>query len=155
LVELSLSLGENEMRKAFYVLCLCFVLSCTVKAEPRKVVQRGGEIKLEIAFKANLQVQNVFLIWQTYESIGPSQTGMATAFGCAADVVSTAKGVQLSCKVPLNAADGHYNLTSVSVETSEQKRKYGFQQDFPAEIELDIKGGNRSPVPNIKAIHLD
>ena len=143
------------MKSAFCFFSLFFVLGSALEAEPHKVVQRGGSVTLEVSFKADLQVQSAFLTWQTYDSMGPSQAGMSSSFVCPARIVSSQQSVQLSCEIPLNVADGHYYLTSVSVETGQYRRKYSFQHELPTDIELDVKGGNRAPVPNIKTIHFN
>lgn len=120
----------------------------------QRKAQRGAVLAIETEFKSDVKVQAAFLTWQTYDSISPEQSGMATAFRCAADVVPNGTSPKLSCKVPFDVADGHYCLTSIFVKTSECEREYNFQRDLPTDVEVDIKGGKQISVPDFKPIQL-
>ena len=112
---------------------------------------------------ANAPVQAASLTWQAfhlvdpqtqqiYDEVSPEQKGMATAFLCDADVVANNRNIGMSCKVPLNVADGTYYLTAVSIRTKDSERKYTWYADLTAEVEVQIKGGEEVRVPPIKSI---
>ena len=128
-------------------------LICTsgALAAPKHTVQRGGALVVETRFSADLNVQAAFLTWQTYDEIRSNQKGMATAFRCSADVAAREINITLSCKVPLNVADGHYYLTSISIPTNDSEQKYSWY-DEPFYVEVQIKGGEAVAVPQIRSI---
>lgn len=112
---------------------------------------------------ANAPVQAASLTWQAfhltdpmtqraYDEVSPEQRGMATAFLCDADLVANDSGLAISCKVPLNVADGIFYLTAISIRTRDSERKYTWLGDLPADVEIQIKGGEEVRVPHIKSI---
>jgi predicted acyltransferase (DUF342 family) len=107
---------------------------------------------IETQFTANVRPQAASLTWQTYDPVSPEQKGMATAFLCDADVVANNSSLAMSCKVPLNVADGTYYLTAISVRTKDSERKYTWLGDLPADVEVQIKGGEELIVPHIRSI---
>jgi hypothetical protein len=77
---------------------------------------------------------------------------MATAFRCDADVLANDSNVTLSCKVPLDVADGTYYLTAISIRTSDSERNYSWLGGLPADVEVQIKGGEEVIMPHIRSV---
>ena len=117
---------------------------------------------IETRFSAEVSsVQEVFLTWQTYDeanqnkkSIGQNLPGvMATAFRCKADAVVNSNSLRLSCKVPLDVADGTYYLTSISIQTGDYEKTYSWH-DEPFFVQVRIQGGEAVPDPQITSVEL-
>jgi hypothetical protein len=139
-------------RQLLGIALLSFVCGPVVMATPRHTVKRGTVILIGTQFATSVRVQTASLSWQTYDPIGPAQRGMATAFRCDADVVANDSSVALSCKVPLNVADGTYYLTAISIRTSDSERMYSWIRDLPADIEVQIRGGEEMIMPHIRSV---
>jgi len=131
---------------------LSIMYASNAPAAPRHTTQRGGVLVIETQFDTDVKVQAAFLTWQTYDEISREQRGMATAFHCDADVVASRAGFTLSCKVPLDVADGHYYLTVISIRTSDSERKYSWFDDLRADVDVHIKGGEEVTVPHMSSI---
>lgn len=121
-------------------------------AAPKHTVQRRGQLVIVTQFAANVRIQKAAMTWQTYDPVTPQQKGMETAFGCHADAVADNGTLALSCKVPLEVADGTYHLTTIYIRTDGSERNYSWLGDLPAEIEVHIKGGEAVIAPHIKSI---
>ena len=68
-------------------------------------------------------------------------------------VVANADRLTLSCKVPLDVADGNYHLTAISVRASDFEKKYGWN-DVPLDLHVQIKGGEETPLPRLRSVLL-
>lgn len=132
-------------------------------AKPKHTFQRGAVFSVQMQLVANAPVQAASLTWQAfhlvdpmtqriYDEVSPEQKGMAAAFLCDADVVATNSSLAISCKVPLNVADGIYYLTAISIRTRDSERKYTWLGDLPADVEIQIRGGEEVKVPHIRSI---
>ena len=156
-----------KARQLLAVALISFAYSSDALAAPKHTVRRGEVLVIETQFTANAKVQAAFLTWQTFDyspisdhemihrhhdANSPDRKGMATTFGCDADVVTNNSGVVLSCKVPLDVADGNYFLTAVSIRTNDSERKYTWLGDLPTDIEVRIKGGEELIVPEMRSI---
>lgn len=140
-------------------------LVCTsaTPAKPKLTVQRGAAFSVHMQLAANAPVQAAYLTWQAYyqedpknrriyDHVSPEQKGMATVFRCDADVVANDNSLAMSCRVPLDVADGTYYLTAVSIRTRDTERKYTWLGDLPVDVEVQIKGGEEVKVPHIRSI---
>ena len=152
-----------KSRQFLAIALMGFVCTPAILAKPKLTVQRGAVFSVQMQLVANAPVQTAYLTWQTYyredpktrrvyEQVGPDQKGMATAFHCDADVVANDSNLAMSCKVPLDVADGTYYLTAVSIRTRDSERKYTWLGDLPADVEVQIKGGEEVKVPHIRSI---
>lgn len=152
-----------KSRQFLAIALMGFVCTPATLAKPKLTVQRGAVFSVQMQLAANAPVQAAYLTWQTYyredpktgqiyEQVSPNQKGMATAFHCDADVVANDNSLAMSCKVPLDVADGAYYLTAVSIRTRDSERKYTWLGDLPADVEVLIKGGEEVRVPHIKSI---
>lgn len=122
---------------------------------PPHAIERGKSIAIEVQFKAAAHVNAANLTWQTFGEVKAKQSGMKRGFACVADVARVSSDVvAFTCKVPLTVADGHYVLTSISVETDDVKREYSFTKDLPVDIYADIKGGPELTVADLKSLAL-
>lgn len=149
---------------------MCFLCTSPTVAKPKPTIakskhtfQRGAVFSIQMELAADAPVQAASLTWQAfhlvdpqtqqiYDEVSPEQKGMATAFFCDADVVANNRNLEMSCKVPLNVADGTYYLTAISIRTKDSERKYTWYGDLTAEVEVQIKGGEEVRVPHIKSI---
>jgi len=122
-------------------------------AKPKHTVQRGAALVLETQWFPSVNVQAASLTWQTYDTLSPEQRHMATAFRCDANVVATTTGHTMSCKVPLDVADGNYYLTSIFIKTEDSERMYRWQ-DQAFYIDVQVKGGERVPPPYVLSVLL-
>lgn len=154
-----------KSRQLLAIALLSFLGGSIAMATPRHTVKRGTVLLIETQFVANVKVQAASLTWQAfqlvdphthevYDDVSPAQRGMARAFRCDANVVASQSGVAFSCKVPLDVADGIYYLISISIQTSDSERKYSWLHDLPADVEVQIEGGDALIVPHIKAIQV-
>ena len=130
-------------------------LTCAPYAStaPRPMIQRGTALVLETRFSQNVKVQAASLTWQTFDEISPKQKGMARAFHCEADIVASADSLTLSCKVPLDIADGDYYLTSMAIRANDFEQKYDWTNE-PFDVHVKIKGGQEAPLPRVKSVLL-
>jgi hypothetical protein len=149
----SLQQGGRVANKLLASALISLVCASDVLAAPKHTVQRGGALVVETRFSANLNVQAASLTWQTYDETRPNQKGLATAFRCNAEVAANETNLTLSCKVPLDVADGHYYLTSISIRTNDSEQKYSWY-DEPLYVEVQIKGGEAVAAPQIKSVQL-
>jgi hypothetical protein len=142
---------------------MSFVCTSPTVAKPIHTFQRGAVFSIQVELAADAPVQAASLTWQafhlvdpqtqqTYDEVSPAQKGMATAFLCDTDVVANNGSLEMSCKVPLNVADGTYYLTAISIRTKDSERKYTWYGDLTAEVEVQVKGGEEVRVPHIKSI---
>lgn len=149
---------------------MSFVCASATPAKPKPTVakpihtfQRGAVFSIQMELAANAPVQAASLTWQAfhladpmtqrvYDEVSREQKGMATAFLCDADVVANNRSLEMSCKVPLNVADGTYYLTAISMRMKDFERKYTWYDDLRAEVEVQIKGGEEVRVPHIESI---
>lgn len=126
-------------------------------------VQRGAVFSIQIELAASASVQAASLTWQAFQlldphtheiedHLSPEQQGMARAFLCDADVVAKNSSLEISCKVPLNVADGIYYLTAISIRTRDSERQYTWLGDLPADVVVQISGGEEVRVPHIQSI---
>lgn len=143
-----------KSRQLLAIALLSFLGGPVAMATPRHSVKRGSVLLIETQFAANVKVQAAYLNWQTYDPISSAQRGMASAFRCNADVATNESSVALSCKVPLDVADGTYYLTSISIRTSDSEWNYSWLEDLPTDVEVRIEGGDALIVPHIKAIQV-
>lgn len=152
-----------KSRQFLAIALMGFVFTPATLAKPKLTVQRGAAFSVQMQLVANAPVQAAYLTWQTYyredpksrriyEQVSPDQKGMATTFHCDADVAANESNLAMSCKVPLDVADGTYYLTAVSIRTKDSERKYTWYDDLTAEVEVQIKGGEEVKVPHIKSI---
>jgi hypothetical protein len=144
--------GRVKSRRLFAVALIIFICAPEVLAAPRRTVQRGAALVIVTQLAANLRVQAASLAWQTYDPVSPEQKDMATAFRCDTEVVPNNGTFALSCKVPLDVADGTYYLTAIYIRTEDSERKYSWVGDLPVDIEVQIKGGEAVIVPHIRSI---
>jgi hypothetical protein len=141
-----------KSRQLLRIALLSFIFGPVAMATPRHTVKRGTVILIGTQFAASVRIQTASLSWQTYDPISSAQRDMATAFRCDADVVANDSSVALSCKVPLNVADGTYYLTAISIQTSDSERKYSWMGDLPADIEVQIRGGEEVIMPHMRSV---
>lgn len=152
-----------KSKRLLAIALMNFACTSVTPAKPKLTVQRGAVFSVQIQLVANAPVQAAHLTWQTYyqedpktrriyEQVSPEQKGMATAFPCDADVVANDSSLAMSCRVPLDVADGTYYLTAVSIRTRDSERKYSWLGDLPDDVEVQIKGGEEVKVPHIKSI---
>lgn len=155
--------GVVKSRQLLAIVMTSFVCTSATSAKPKHAVQRGAIFSVQMQLVANAPVQAASLTWQAfervdpktgriYEQVSPEQKGMATAFLCDADVVANNSSLAMSCKVPLDVADGTYYLTAISIRTRDTERKYSWLGDLPADVEVQIRGGDEVRVPHIKSI---
>lgn len=154
-----------KSRQLLAIALLSFLSGPVAMAKPRHTVKRGAVLLIETQFAANVKVQAASLTWQAFQLVDPhthqiyddvssAQKGMARVFRCDANVVANESGVALSCRVPLDVADGIYYLTSISIQTGDSERKYTWFVDLPADVEVQIEGGDALIVPHIKSIQV-
>jgi hypothetical protein len=143
-----------KSRQLLGIALLSFICGPVAMATPRHTVKRGTVILIGTQFAASVRVQTASLSWHTYDydPISSAQRGMATAFRCDADVLANDSNVTLSCKVPLDAADGTYHLTAISIRTSDSERNYSWLGGLPADVEVQIKGGEEVIMPHIRSV---
>lgn len=134
------------------VALISFIGGHDALATPRHTVQRGGPLVIVTQFAADVRIQAASLAWQTFDEVNPQQKGMVTAFRCDAEVVADHGTFALSCKVPVDVADGNYYLTAIYIRTEDSERKYSWLGDLPADIEVQIKGGEAVMAPHIRSI---
>jgi len=141
-------------RQLLAIALLSFICGPVAMATPRHTVKRGTVILIGTQFAASVRAQAASLSWHTYDydPISSAQRGMATAFRCDADVVANDSSVTLSCKVPLDVADGTYYLTAISVRTSDSERNYSWLGGLPADVEVQVKGGEEVTMPHIRSV---
>jgi hypothetical protein len=120
-------------------------------AVPKHIVQRGTSLIIETRFGNDVKIQAASMTWQTYSEVSRRQKKMATAFRCDADVVAGDNNFALSCKVPLDVADGDYYLTSISIRADGSERKYNWS-DEPIDVMVQVKGGEEVPLPQLRSI---
>ena len=144
-----MSLGSRKLLAAAVIY---LTYAAYASAAPRPAVQRGAALVLETRFNQDIKLQAASLSWQTYDEIGPRQKGMARAFRCEAEIVANAESLTLSCKVPLDVADGNYYLTSISVRANDFAQTYNWI-DEPFDIHVQIRGGQEG-VPRVKSVVL-
>jgi hypothetical protein len=142
------------MRQLPAVALISLVFAYGALAAPKHTVRRGATFSIETQFNAEVKVGAASMTWQTFDALSAEQRRMSTTFRCDADIVATATGFALSCKVPLDAADGHYHLTALVLRAGDSVRKYGWQGDLPAEVEIQIKGGEEVTVPGISSMQV-
>jgi hypothetical protein len=141
-----------KSRRLLAVALITFIYAPEVLAAARRTVQRGAALVIVTQFAANVRVQAASLTWQTYDPVSPQQKDMATTFRCDAEVVANNGTFALSCKVPLDVADGNYYLTAIYIRTEDSERKYSWLGDLPVDIEVQIKGGETVIVPHMRSI---
>jgi hypothetical protein len=132
------------------------ILSCAsyAAAAPRPVVQRGTSIVVETRFNQDFMTEVASLTWQMFDPISPRQEGMARAFRCDADIVANGEnGLKLSCKVPLDVADGDYYLTSLFVRANTFERTYNWINER-LDLHVQVKGGQELPLPQVRSVQL-
>lgn len=159
-----------KSRKLLAIALMSFVCTSATPAKPKPTLakpihtfQRGAVFSLQMQLVANAKVQAASLTWQAfhlvdpmtqrvYDEVSPEQKGMATGFLCDADLATNNSSLAISCKVPLNVADGIYYLTAISIRTAASERKYTWLGDLPADVEIRIRGGEEVRVPHIESI---
>lgn len=152
-----------KSRELLAIALMSFVCTSASLAKPKPTFQRGAVFSVQVQLVANAPVQAAYLTWQTfyhedpktrrvYEQVSPEQKDMATGFRCDAEVVANGNSLAMSCKIPLDAADGTYYLTAISIRTKDSERKYTWFGDLPADVEIQIKGGEEVRVPHIRSI---
>jgi len=145
-----MSLGTRQL---LAVVAIYLTYAPYASAAPGQAVQRGAALVLETRFNQDVKLQAASLTWQTYDQIGPRQKGMARAFRCEAEIVANAESLTLSCKVPLNVADGNYYLTSMSVRANDFEHTYNWI-DEPFDIHVQIRGGQEAVLPRVRSVLL-
>ena len=152
-------------RQLLAIALMTFVCASATLAKPKHTVQRGAPLSIQTQFVPNIKIQAASLKWQAYDHVDahtgrmyeeedPGQSLMATSFHCNADVVANDPGVTLSCKVPLDVADGIYYLTSISIKTEDSERTYRWEEE-PFYVEVRVKGGERVTPPYVLSVRLN
>ena len=138
-------------------LILCSLVSSWAASKSASQVQRDGTVSITIHFDSAIEHGRAFLSWQTYdESAAKLQRdkGMVVRFTCSAPFDQSSGSITVQCKVPLDAADGHYYLTSVSVGDLQHQRTFSWRGDLPSDLQMVVKGGPTGALPNIKTIEI-
>jgi hypothetical protein len=142
------------MRRVCAIGLLVFIASSAkANASSIRSFQRGETIVLETQLKSDATITSAALVWRTFDNIDPKQKGMLSAFLCTASVVPNGSAITVSCKIPLDVADGVYYLDLLSIKTADAERVFGSGDDvMPTETKVKIKSGPMQVLPALKSV---
>jgi hypothetical protein len=110
-------------------------------------------------FKSTIQSGNANLLWRTFDDAAvkyAGKKGVALAFRCSGEFTRNTDVLTIPCKIPLDVADGHYKLVSVSLEDSQssEERTYSWEGDLPHDYVVAVKGGPMIQEQGMKTIQI-
>jgi len=120
-------------------------------------VERGSTVSVTMHFGSSMQSGSAVLKWQTFDDTAIRQNrdkGMALVFTCSGNSTQKADVVTVACTIPSDVADGNYYLVSASVGDGGVQRTYSWRGDLPGDVEMRVKGGPTTGLPNMKSIQI-
>lgn len=145
------------MKTIGLIVMTVYALICfPAEARPQSV-KRGSTVSVSVQFGSAVESGRALLTWQTYDDAATKQSrdkGVALRFNCSGTIYRTADDVRILCSVPPDVADGHYYLVSLSIVDGEVQRTHTWYGDFPKDVEMNIKGGATTTLPNMKSIQV-
>jgi len=138
-------------------LVICSFVSSWAASNSANPVQRDSTVSVTIHFDSAVEQGRAFLLWQTYDDSAAKlqrDKGMVLTFTCSAPFEQSSGPITIQCKIPLDAADGHYYLTSVSVGDLQHQRTFSWRGELPSDLVMVVKGGPTNALPKIKTIQI-